>query len=140
MTHDVTHDAPAGIRSGNDDASDFAAEIPDGGLAAVHAALARAVQGDYLDSPHAACALVAADVVARMHSGQGHNDAYSESIVAWVSDNPGKPSAALVGYALAAIDRVRANDSELRELWSENANDLPVWLATLTDIERRLTT
>jgi Lon protease-like protein len=124
----------------NDDAGDFAGEIPNGGLAAVQAALDRAAQAEYLEAPDGACALVAADVVARMRSGQGYDDAYSEMIVTWVSDNPEKPSAELVGHALAAIARVRADDSELRELWSENADELPAWLATLTDIERRLST
>ena len=50
------------------------------------------------------------------------------------------PSPSLVTKAMTAIGRVRGDSSELRELWSEDAEALTTWLVTLADIEQRLGT
>ncbi|WP_457363703.1 DUF4259 domain-containing protein [Pseudomonas sp. TE3610] len=44
-----------------------------------------------------------------------------ESLDEWIASRPGKPDAALLKKAQAAIDRVLAADSELSELWQESA-------------------
>ena len=55
----------------NDDAADWVAELEDGGLAVVSAALSTIVDGDYVEAPEGARAVAAADVVARLRSGGG---------------------------------------------------------------------
>jgi hypothetical protein len=122
----------------NDDAADWTAEFADLGLEAVEAALDVALGTDYLESPEGACALAAADVVARLVSGRGEDSPYCEDVVAWVQANRITPSAALVEKARAAVSRVRGADSELAELWSEDPASSGEWSATIADVEERL--
>ena len=122
----------------NDDAADWVAELEDGGLAVVSAALSTIVDGDYVEAPEGARAVAAADVVARLRSGGGEESPYCEGVVAWVRANAQSPTTTIVDLALRALERVRGHDSELRELWDENAESLPEWLAVVAEVERRL--
>lgn len=122
----------------NDGAADWAAEVPSGGLQAIERAIDAVLASEYVDSYDAECALVAADVVARLVSGRGEDSPYCEEIVAWVSTQPGLPSAELVTKAVRAVQRIGGEESELAELWSENAVDVPAWRATLADVAQRL--
>ena len=71
----------------NDDAADWGAEVTDLGLQAVEDALDIAIEADYIEAPDGACALAAADVVARLVSGRGENSVDCEDVVAWVEAN-----------------------------------------------------
>jgi len=44
----------------------------------------------------------------------------------------------LAPKAVAALDDVLADKSELKELWQENEADFPAWLQLVQDIKRRL--
>lgn len=121
----------------NDDAADWAGELPERGLDAVRAALDGVFDSDYVESPDGACALAAADVVARLRSGGGEQSPYCEGVVSWVASNPGPPIDEFVDKAMRAVARVRGEDSELAELWSE-AGAKDDWLATISEVERRL--
>lgn len=124
----------------NDDAADWSAELQDEGINAVAQALAALTSGGYLEAPDASRALAAADVVARLRTGGGEVSPYSEAVVAWVEQNRQEPAPALVSAAVAAIQAIRGDQSELRELW-EDAGDGPLaeWLAVLSEVETRLT-
>jgi Domain of unknown function (DUF4259) len=122
----------------NDDAADWSAEVSELGLRAVENALDEVLDADYVEAPDGACALAAADVVARLVSGRGEDSPYSEEVVAWIATNPEPPSAALVAKALQAVQRVGGNDSELAELWAENAAEVAGWRATIADTAQRL--
>ena len=93
---------------------------------------------DYIESPDGACALPAADVVARLRSGGGEQSRYCEEVVSWIAANPGPPTDDLVDKALRAVARARGDDSELAELWSESRADKDDWLATVSEVKRRL--
>ncbi len=105
----------------------------------MEAALANALGTEYLDATDGACALAAADVVARLRSEGGENSAYAAGVVAWVEQNRMLRSPALVEQALAAVARVRGDASELRELWEDAGDALEDWLSVLADLEIRLT-
>mgnify|MGYP000429154681 CR=1 FL=1 len=122
----------------NDDAADWSAEVAEFGLSAVEGALDAAIEADYIEALEGACALAAADVVARLVSGRGENSAYCEDIVAWVEANASAPPASLVAKARTALERVKGADSELAELWSEDAESLTQWAASVADVESRL--
>ena len=62
----------------NDDAADWTAEVVDHGLEAVEKAIDGVPETDYLGSAEGACALAAADVVARLVSGRGLDSPYCE--------------------------------------------------------------
>jgi Domain of unknown function (DUF4259) len=91
-----------------------------------------------IEAAEGVCALAAADVVARLVSGRGEDSAYCEDVVAWVAANAATPSPSLVAKAKLVVELVRGADSELAELWSDDAETLADWLATLTDVRQRL--
>ena len=124
----------------NDDAADWAGELPERGLDAVRAALDVVLDADYVESPDGACALAAADVVARLKSGGGEQSPYCEHVVSWVASNSGPPTDELVDKALRGVARVRGEDSELTDLWAEAGAAHADWLASIAEIERRLST
>ena len=59
------------------------------------------------------------------------------AVKTWIKDNPSALSADTVPLALQALDRVSGKDSELHELWVEDADD-PEWAASINDLKRRL--
>jgi hypothetical protein len=122
----------------NDDKADWSAEVAEGGLPAVEGALDSAIEAEYIEAFDGACALAAADVVARLVSGRGEDSAYCEDVVAWVNANPGPPPSSLVAKARLAVERVRGAGSELAELWSEDPALFTDWSASLTEVEQRL--
>jgi len=122
----------------NDDAADWSAEVAESGLSAVESALDAAIDAEYIEAPEGACALAAADVVARLVSGRGENSAYCEDIVAWVEANASAPPASLVAKAQTALERVKGADSELAELWAEDAESLTQWAASVAEVASRL--
>ncbi len=122
----------------NDDAADWAADVSDRGLVAVEAAIDAVLDADYVEASEGACALAAADVVARLVSGRGEFSAYCEGVTTWVAANPGAPTSELAAKASNAVDRVGGDDSELAELWSENTAEVADWRATLADVQQRL--
>lgn len=122
----------------NDDAADWSFEVAETGLSVVESALDAALESEYVEAPVGVYGLAAADVVARLVSNRGEDSPYCEGIVAWVAANPITPSPSLVAKARLAVQRVRGENSELRELWSDDAESLAEWLATIADIEQRL--
>lgn len=122
----------------NDDAADWSAEVLARGLEAVEQAIDAVVDADYIESLDGACALAAADVVARLVSGRGVDSPYCEDIVTWVAAHREPPSPALVAKAARAVERVGGEDSELAGLWSDNDDDVGAWRATLDDVRQRL--
>ncbi|HLA63061.1 MAG TPA: DUF4259 domain-containing protein [Rhodothermales bacterium] len=107
---------------GNDAASDFAYEVMDAADAAecLAGALREADTTDYLDSHEGARAVAAAEIVAALH---GRTGAYLPGdLPQWVEGAraAGPPPAAdLTTLALRALDRIAADESELKELWDE---------------------
>jgi hypothetical protein len=122
----------------NDDAADWSAEVSEGGMQAGEAALDAVIGSVYVEAWDGACALAAADVVARLVSGLGEDSPYCEPVVAWVASHPGSPPPAIIAKAQRAVERVGGDDSELAELWSENTAEVAGWRATLADVAQRL--
>jgi Domain of unknown function (DUF4259) len=122
----------------NDDAADWVVELADSDIDYVVSALTDAVDAEYLEVEGGSHALAAADVVARLRSGIGDSASESDEVAAWVTTHAGAPGASLVDLALRAVAKVRGEDSELQELWAENEEGGGPWLATLADLDQRL--
>ena len=132
----------------NDAASEWAADLADGGdVAMVTDTLTTAAAcppDEYLESDEGAEALAAAEVVAAAAGRPPRAVAMGSSgphALAWAAAHPGAGSTALVELALAAVDRVDATESELQELWS--ADDSPgagsrEWFGEVEDLRTRL--
>lgn len=123
----------------NDDAADWAHGLDDGGLDLVRASLQAAQAESYLEAPEGAAALAAADVIGRLKSGGGEQSPYAESVMNWVDQHEDDDGwIALVPAARAAVAAVRAESSELRELWAEDETTLADWLFVVAELEARL--
>ena len=122
----------------NDDAGDWVYDLEKNGIDYVSTTLASVTTcNDYLDAGTACEGLAAAEAVARMLGRPGQNDAYTESLDAWLSSNGIKPSPELVEAAVATVDRVLADNSELVELW-EDAGDSDGWRTCVDGLRQRL--
>jgi hypothetical protein len=94
------------------------------------------VGDDYLDSDEACRALAACEVIARLKGNWGKRNSYTETVDQWVESHPQVPPVDLIQSALAVIDRIRAPQSELLELWEED--DATEWHAAVDDLRRRV--
>lgn len=125
----------------NDDAVDWADEFEGADEATGMQLLADALDvgeaGDYLQSPEGSTAVAAAEVVSWTIDPEAISDSpYSEAPAAWVRTANPTSNASLIAVALAALDRVRSDNSELAELWAES--DDTAWRESLAQIETRL--
>lgn len=95
------------------------------------------VGDEYLDADFAENALGACEVLARLQGRPGYTNAYTEKVDQWVAAHEIQPPASLVKRAVAAIDRILAEQSELRELWEES-EDVEAWRKALEDLRHRV--
>ena len=134
----------------NDVASEWAAELADGGgVEMVRDALATAARcpsDEELESDDGAAALAAAEVVAAAAGRPLKAVAMGSSgphALAWAASHAGVGQDDFVDLALEALDRVEGAASELAELWS--AEDSPgagasgrEWHSEVEDLRNRL--
>jgi hypothetical protein len=123
----------------NDTVNDWAYDLADArDLSLVESTFGEleAVGSRYLDQDVACCALAASEVVARLQRHRGYTNAYTANVDRWVAEHPMTVSDVLVGRAEAAIDRILADDSELRQLWEEQ--DPAPWLVSVADLRTRV--
>lgn len=133
----------------NDIASDWAADLADGGdLAMVRDTLTTAAtcpRDEYLEADEAAEALAAAEVVAAAAGRPVRAIAMGSAgphALAWAAAHPGAGKADLVELAQAAVERVDGPESELRELWLAEGAAGPTasreWFGDVEDLRNRL--
>jgi hypothetical protein len=122
----------------NDDAVDWLAELQaTDDEAVLQAALEAADDGeDYLEAPEGARILCACELVAAS-IGQAASD-LPEKVREWMEQHPALDMHSLIPMARNGIDRVLAADSELEELWRENADEYPAWRENVLTLKARL--
>jgi hypothetical protein len=125
---------------GNDDACDWAyglEEVED--LSLVEEALDAVMSsaGEYLDGGTAAEALAAIEVIARLQGHWGERNSYSENADDWVEKTRLQPSDELAQKAHQAIDRILADESELKELW-QDSDEYDAWVASVEELRGRV--
>ena len=64
-------------------------------------------------------------------------NSYTESVDAWVAQHPLDPPQSLVDTAIAVLDRILIEPSELLELWQES-DDFEAWKKHVEDLKKRL--
>jgi hypothetical protein len=124
---------------GNDIACDWAGDfVDDPGLDRIRSALDAVLKTDgYLDSDPACECLVACEIIARLQGRWGLRDSYSADIDTWVTANPTAISRDLQDAAIAAIDRILGEDSELVELWDDGGPNSE-WHEAMDDLRNRV--
>lgn len=89
----------------------------------------------YLESDVASRALAACDVLVRLKRAQPDTKA-TQTVEAWVAGHPLHPTTEQLRRAVAAIDRVLADPSELLELWAESP-DASSWRQSVVELRAR---
>lgn len=121
----------------NDSACDWAWELAESDdLSVIEAAL----DVDPIDGSMAENALAACEVLARLKGRPGYSNAYTEDVDAWVAAHPIKPPQQLMDRAIAVIDAILSDESELAQLWAENRAEHGKWREAVKDLRGRLTT
>jgi hypothetical protein len=92
---------------------------------------------NYLDADIACNALGACEVLARLLGRPGYTNAFTEKVDQWVVAHKIKPPPGLLNRASAAIDRILAKNSELRELWEEG-DEAHAWRGAIEDLRARV--
>lgn len=92
---------------------------------------------EYLDADIACEGIAACEVVARLLGNWGKRTSYTESADKWVEMNAILANLAPSDKAIAVIERILQDPSELKELWDEGGENLN-WRATMDDLQIRL--
>jgi len=119
----------------NDQALDWVGELEaTDDLDLIRSTFADAFSEEYLEADVASCALAAAEVVAAM-AGQAGN--LPDGVKAWMDRVDVELTPTDTALALRSVERVRAHDSELVELWAESDSS-DEFLGVLHELEARL--
>jgi len=124
----------------NDTACDWGFSLEEAGdLSVVEAALQRVLGtgSAYLEASDSEEALAAVEVVARLQGNFGERNSYTETIDAWVTKHRFEVSPQLAGTALATIDRILTEPSEIVELWQESG-EFDAWKSSVEDLKSRV--
>ena len=126
----------------NDTACDWGFSLEESDdLSVVEAALQKVVRtgSAYLEAPESEEALAAVEVVARLQGNFGERNSYTETIDAWVSKHRFEVSPELARTALATIDRILTEPSEIVELWQESG-EFDAWKTSVENLRLRVQT
>lgn len=118
---------------GNDTAGDWVYELEDAiGLDLLEETLDNVLVEDeeYLEAPEAEEALAAVEVIVHLVGKGAGFGKLPEAVADWIESCTVKPEQPLIEKALAALERIAGEDSELRELWQES-DDFEAWKTSL---------
>jgi hypothetical protein len=121
----------------NDGAMDWVNDLQAHGQAAVIGALRAAAEpgAETVTTDEGEEAVAAAEVVATAFGRPGPD--LPDEVIAWIKANGPALPRDVIGLAQTAIERVLSGESELRELWVEDAENT-AWPAAIEALRRRL--
>ena len=125
---------------GNDTANDWAYELEDAtDFVVIEAALQVALdEGDeYLDADLAMEAIAAVEVIAKRLGKGTQSDVYTEKVDQWLETISEQPSDDVLSLAKRVLERIVADDSELKELWLES-DEYELWLGSIQQLKDAL--
>ncbi len=93
-------------------------------LSLIESTLGRS-EAEYLEAPEGCEILAAAEIVLALQ-GQARAS-LSEEALKWITKHKILVPSSLNAKTVAAVERVLAENSELRELWEESEEDFEIW-------------
>ncbi|MFN3149475.1 DUF4259 domain-containing protein [Bremerella sp.] len=110
-----------------------------GNLSSIEETLQKVNQaGDSCDADDASAALGACEALAHLRGRPGLHEASLDQLKQWADRHNHLCTDHLVPLAIAAIARIKSDDSELKQLWEES-DQYDAWVSTLEDVGRRIT-
>ena len=100
-------------------------------------AFATALKADYLDQDDAHAVTVSAVIIDHVLNGTHYGEDH-EILLDFVEEHPKLKLEDLRSDAVRALQRVLGEDSELEELWAENAEHYTHWRRTVEELIGRL--
>jgi len=124
---------------GNDDAADWLLELEEqDDLAFVRGTIAEVLEADgYLESTYATQALAAIEVIAATLGRPTAAARAEKPLMSWIRQSHHHPEPTLIASALRALDRIDADQSELRELWQDGP-DFAAWRQNIAELRAHL--
>jgi hypothetical protein len=125
---------------GNDDAVDWAyglEEVKDDSLIRTTLDAVLDAGEEYLEASQAANALAAIEAIARLQGNGGFRNTYTKDVDQWVERHRPAVQPALAKQAHAVIQRILADNSELKDLWQES-DEFDEWLAAVQELKTRV--
>lgn len=125
---------------GNDTANDWAYELEDAtDFSVIEAALQVALDEghEYLDADLAMEAIAAIEVIAKRLGKGTQSDVYTEKVDQWLETISEQPSDDVLSLAKRVLERIVADDSELKELWLES-DEYELWLGNIQQLKDAL--
>lgn len=125
---------------GNDTANDWAYELEDAtDFSVIETALQVALDegNEYLDADLAMEAIAAVEVIAKRLGKGTQSDVYTEKVDQWLETISEQPSDDLLSLAKRVLERIVADDSELKELWLE-PDEYELWLGSIQQLKDAL--
>lgn len=95
-------------------------------------------EGDeYLDADLVMEAIAAVEVIAKRLGKGTQSDVYTEKVDQWLETISEQPSDDLLSLAKRVLERIVADDSELKELWLE-PDEYELWLGSIQQLKDAL--
>jgi hypothetical protein len=95
-------------------------------------------EGDeYLDADLAMEAIAAVEVIAKRLGKGTQSDVYTEKVDQWLETISEQPNDGLLSLAKRVLERIVADDSELKELWLES-DEYELWLGNIQQLKDAL--
>jgi hypothetical protein len=91
---------------------------------------------DYLEAPDGEVILAAAEIINGIKNGP--REGLPDEALDWITAHKNLDVSKLLPKAIRMIDRLLGEKSELKELWQENKEDFPLWLADVNDLKNQL--
>ena len=89
-----------------------------------------------IETDYGTAIIAAAEAIAALRGNPGAR--LPRQLVEWVAAHRAIDAASHVAKALALLDAVLSDASELRELWQENEESYPAWTQGIHDLKRRV--
>ncbi len=120
----------------NDGASDWLWDLEESDANSALVAALNPEDTNYLEATDGEIILAAAEIIQAIKNRP--RAGLPENALNWINAHNTLDVSSLVTKAIAMVDRVLSDNSELRELWEENEDDYPKWHAHITELRSKL--
>ncbi len=124
----------------NDDAMDWSYGLEDQGIGLIHSTIKTVSEfpvGEYMESYEGSIALAAVELVAASRVPSLKQRVHPD-VLQWLDKANLSPDNELLMLSRQALERILANNSELKELWADEPDENSKWLAYVDELKAAL--